>query len=112
MFSHIRNSCKKYPGSFGKLEKSKSMQSFDAKKEGQVGEGSVGNLVITKYNVQKIREPLAKMVIVDELPFKFVKSEEIVLPLAKMAIVDELPFKTIIVLPLPAKKYGGDFGDL
>jgi len=48
---------------------------FDAKKEGQVGKGSVGNLVIAKYNVQKIREALAKMVIVDELPFKFVEGE-------------------------------------
>jgi len=31
-----------------------------------VGEGSVANLVIAKYNVQKIREALAKMVIVDD----------------------------------------------
>jgi hypothetical protein len=75
MLSHIRNSCKKYPGRFGKLDKSQSMLSFDAKKEGQVGEGSVGNLVIAKYNVQKIREALAKMVIVDELPFRFVEGE-------------------------------------
>jgi hypothetical protein len=49
--------------------------SFDATKEGQVREGSVGNLVIAKYNVQKIMEALAKMVIVDELPFKFVEGE-------------------------------------
>jgi hypothetical protein len=75
MLSHIRNSCKKYPGRFSKLDKSQSMLSFDAKNEGQVGEGSVGNLVIAKYNVQKIREALAKMVIVDELPFKFVEGE-------------------------------------
>jgi hypothetical protein len=40
-----------------------------------VGEAYVGNLVIAKYNVQKIREALAKMVIVDELPFKFVEGE-------------------------------------
>jgi hypothetical protein len=40
-----------------------------------VGEGSVANLVIAKYNVQKIREALAKMVIVDKLPFKFVEGE-------------------------------------
>jgi hypothetical protein len=75
MLSHIRNSCKKYPGRFGKLDKSQSTLSFDAKKEGQVGEGSVGNLVIAKYNIQKIREALAKMVIVNELPFKFVEGE-------------------------------------
>jgi hypothetical protein len=75
MLSHIRNSCKKYPGRFGKLDKSQSTLSFDAKNEGQMGEGSVGNLVIAKYNVQKIREALAKMVIVDEFPFKFVEGE-------------------------------------
>jgi hypothetical protein len=49
--------------------------SFDAKKEGQVGEWSVGNLVIAKYNVQEIMEALAKMIIVDELSFKLVKGE-------------------------------------
>jgi len=75
MLSHIRNSCKKYPSRFGKLDNSQSMLSFDAKKEGQEGDGSVGNLVIAKYNVQKIREALAKMVIVDELPFRFVEGE-------------------------------------
>jgi hypothetical protein len=75
MLSHIINSCNKYPGRFGKLDKLQSALSFDAKKEGQMGEGSVGNLVIAKYNAQKIREALAKMVIVDELPFKFVEGE-------------------------------------
>jgi hypothetical protein len=75
MLSHIINSWKKYPDRFDKLDKSQSMLSFDAKKEGQVGDGSVGNLVIAKYNVQKIREALAKMVIVDELHFKFVEGE-------------------------------------
>lgn len=33
MLSHIRNSCKKYPGRFDKLDKSQLMLSFDAKKE-------------------------------------------------------------------------------
>jgi hypothetical protein len=50
--------------------------SFDAKNEGQVGEGSVGNLIIAKYNVKKIRVALAKMIIIDELAFNFVDDEE------------------------------------
>jgi hypothetical protein len=37
--------------------------SFDAKKEGQAEEGSVSNLVIAKYNVNKIRVALDKMII-------------------------------------------------
>jgi hypothetical protein len=56
MLSHLRNSCKKYPYRFGKLDKSQSQLSFNAKNEGQAGKRSVGNLVIAKYNVKKIRE--------------------------------------------------------
>jgi hypothetical protein len=50
---------------------------FEAKREGQgvVGEGTCGNLVITKYNATKIREAISKMIIVDELPFRFVEGE-------------------------------------
>jgi hypothetical protein len=40
-----------------------------------VGEGSVSNLVIATYNVKKIKEALARMIIVYELPFKFVEGE-------------------------------------
>jgi hypothetical protein len=75
MLSHLKNSCKKYPRRFGKLDQSQSTLSFDANKEGQGGEGSVGNLVIVKYNVQKIRVALAKMIIVDDYLFKFVEGE-------------------------------------
>jgi hypothetical protein len=75
MLNHIRSTCKRYPGRHGKLDKSQSKLSFDAKREGQGGEGSVGNLVIAKYNGQKIRTAIAKMIIVDELPFKFVDGE-------------------------------------
>jgi hypothetical protein len=40
-----------------------------------VGEGSIGNLVITKYNAEKIKASISKMIIVDELPFRFVDGE-------------------------------------
>jgi hypothetical protein len=76
MLQHIRRSCKKFPGRF---DKSQSKLSFEAKREGQVGmgvgEGSCGNLVIAKYNASKIRVAISKMIIVDELPFRFVEGE-------------------------------------
>jgi hypothetical protein len=76
MLQHIRKSCKK---KFGRFDKSQSKLSFEAKREGQVGVGggggSCGNLVIAKYNAQKIRLAISKMIIVDELPFKFVEGD-------------------------------------
>jgi hypothetical protein len=38
-----------------------------------VGEGSSGNLVIAKFNASKIRAAISKMIIVDELPFRFLE---------------------------------------
>lgn len=75
MLSHLRVSCKKYLDRFGKLNKSQSKLSFDTKREGQVGEGYVGNLGIVKYNVRKIKLAMANMIIVNELPFRFVEGE-------------------------------------
>jgi len=65
---------KKYPGRF---DETQSKLSFEAKREGQavVGEGSSGNLVIAKFNASKIRAALSRMIIVDELPFRFVEGE-------------------------------------
>ena len=40
-----------------------------------VEDGCVGNMVITKYNAMKIRLAIAKMIIKDELPFRFVEGE-------------------------------------
>jgi hypothetical protein len=40
-----------------------------------VGEGSCGNLVIAKYNASKINAAISKMIIVEELPFRFVEGE-------------------------------------
>lgn len=74
MLQHIQKSCKKYPGRF---DKTQSKLSFEVKREGQVGgnEGSCGNLVIAKYNASKVRDAISKMIIVDELPFRFVEGE-------------------------------------
>jgi hypothetical protein len=75
MLSYLRIRCKKYLDSFGKLDKSQSKLSFDAKREGQLREGYVDNLVTTKYTIKIIRVAIAKMIIVDELPFRFVEGE-------------------------------------
>jgi hypothetical protein len=74
MQQHIKKSCKKYLGRFNKTQ---LKLSFEAKKEGQVGgyEGSCGNLVIAKYNTSKVRDGIYKMIIVDELPFRFVEGD-------------------------------------
>jgi hypothetical protein len=42
-----------------------------------VGEGYVGNLGIVKYNARKMRVAIANMIIVGELPFRFVKGFKI-----------------------------------
>jgi hypothetical protein len=72
MLTQLKKTCKKYPGKF---HKSQSKLTFEVKKEGQmlVGKGSVGNLVIVKYNAMKIRLKIAKMIIKDELPFSLWK---------------------------------------
>jgi hypothetical protein len=74
MLQHIRKNCKKYPDRFDKIQ---SKLSFEAKREGQatVGEASCGNLVIAKYNASKIRAAISKIIIVNELPFRFVEGE-------------------------------------
>ncbi|XP_062167085.1 uncharacterized protein LOC133873389 [Alnus glutinosa] len=40
-----------------------------------MGEGSSGNLVLAKFNASKIRTALSRMIIVDELTFRFVEGE-------------------------------------
>jgi hypothetical protein len=74
MLTHLKNTCKKYPGKF---DMSQSKLSFEVKKEGKmsVGERCVGNMMIAKYNATKIMLAIAKMIIKDELPFRFVEGE-------------------------------------
>jgi hypothetical protein len=40
-----------------------------------MGERCVDNMVIAKYNATKIRLAIAKMIIKDEFPFRFVEGE-------------------------------------
>jgi predicted GTPase len=77
MLRHLKNTYKKYPSRFDKGDKSQSKLSFEVKREKQmtVGDKSVGNLVITKYNTTKIKEAIARMITKDELPFRFVEGE-------------------------------------
>jgi hypothetical protein len=74
MQTHLKNTYKKY---LGKFDKSQSKLSFEVKNEGQMsmGEGCVGNMVIAKYNATKIRLAIAKMIIKDKFPFRFVEGE-------------------------------------
>ncbi|KAL0308961.1 UNVERIFIED_CONTAM: putative AC transposase [Sesamum radiatum] len=67
LWAHLENSCKKYPR---RKEKSqKTMHDFAGVGVNQRDEK--GNVL----NVKEIRLSLARMVIIDELPFKFVEGE-------------------------------------
>jgi hypothetical protein len=41
------------------------------KEEGELGDRNVGTLQVIGYNYDECRQSLAKMVIIDELPFNF-----------------------------------------
>ena len=62
--------CKKWP--FPRDDKQKIL-SFQAKKE---EESSSNVLVVANYSEEKIRLALARMIIIDELPFKFVERQD------------------------------------
>jgi hypothetical protein len=74
MLTHLKSTCKKYPGKF---DKSQSKLSFEVKNEREMsmGDGCVGNMVIAKYNATKIRLTIAKMIIKAELSFRLVETE-------------------------------------
>lgn len=69
MLAHIQDQCKKYPYSKEDL-KQKTLGSQT--KKGEEGE-SGSNLVAVGYNYEACRKALAEIIIIDELPFKFVK---------------------------------------
>ncbi|KAL7254644.1 hypothetical protein ACSBR1_008905 [Camellia fascicularis] len=60
-------SCVKYP--YREVEKGQSILSFQFKKDGVEG----ADLVATTFTVKAVRKALAEMVIIDELPFRFVE---------------------------------------
>ena len=68
MLQHM-NVCKKWH--FPCDDKQKTL-SFQAKRE---GESSSNVLVVANYSEERIRSALARMIIIDELPFKFVERQ-------------------------------------
>jgi hypothetical protein len=70
MWSHLK-ACKKF--SFV-IDKKKNVLVLEPKIEkGELGEQNVGALKAIGYNYDECRQALAKMVIIDELPFNFVE---------------------------------------
>ena len=72
MWSHLRFDCK-YPYRCGKDQITLSYQS---RKKGD--RDGVNELVVRKFSVERLRMALAKMIIVDELPFRFVEHDQFI----------------------------------
>ena len=68
MLQHMKV-CKKWP--FPRDNKQKIL-SFQAKREGESGSNV---LVVANYSEERIRLALARMIVIDELPFKFVEHQ-------------------------------------
>ena len=74
MWAHILK-CKKI---LGVIDMSQTTLSFQAKKTGGV-EGEFSNeLVVAKFSIERIRMALVRMIIVDELPFRFVEHDDFI----------------------------------
>ncbi|XP_072060642.1 zinc finger BED domain-containing protein RICESLEEPER 2-like [Arachis hypogaea] len=64
---HLLNQCKKFPRESG--DPSQTILTFQQKKEGE------GVFTAVTFDAEMCRNALARMIIVDELPFKFVEGE-------------------------------------
>jgi hypothetical protein len=71
MWSHLK-ACKKF--SFVVDKKQKVLVLEPKIEKCELGEQNVGTLKAIGYNYDECRQALAKMVIIDELPFNFVES--------------------------------------
>ncbi|KAL0315396.1 UNVERIFIED_CONTAM: hypothetical protein Sradi_5417800 [Sesamum radiatum] len=69
LWRHLENRCTKYPNKKDKSQKS----IIDFAKPGAENDSAFGK--IKKLDTEGIRKSLAKMVIIDELPFKMVEGE-------------------------------------
>ena len=69
MLNHLDN-CSKYLYIKGKTDKKQSHLSFESKNNVESKD-----ITLAKYSEKKIRASLAKMVVVDELPFLIVEGE-------------------------------------
>lgn len=66
------SACKKYPYRQGPLDKSQKTLSFEGKLEG-AGDSVASNLVVHKYNPDKIPMVVAEMITTDEQTFRIVE---------------------------------------
>ena len=74
--THLEAWCKKYPnGKKNKEDKSQMTLAFRPIKSDDVEGANSNSLIVVSYNESTCREALARMIIVDELPFKFVEHE-------------------------------------
>lgn len=72
MLTHIESQCKEYP--LRQDENQTTTLGFEPKRETVDGE-TIGDLVAASFSVDACRKALAEMIIIDELPFKFVEGE-------------------------------------
>ena len=69
LWKHLKNQCKKYP--YKEEEKGQTILTLQPSHGGKCG----SNFVTTFFSQQACREACAKMLIIDELPFKFIENE-------------------------------------
>ena len=68
LWKHLKNQCKKYP--YKEVETWQTILTLQPSTDGKSG----SNFVTTIFSQQLCRETCAKMIIVDELPFKFIEN--------------------------------------
>jgi hypothetical protein len=73
LWGHVRN-CKKNPKNKNN-DKRQPTIAYHYKKAAVEGENDTKEIEVHQFSIKKIRLALAKMIIVDELPFRFVKHE-------------------------------------
>lgn len=71
MWNHLRNQCLNYPD--GVKDKRQKLLSFSTLKN--LDHPSSGKLLVVGFNKETCRNALSKMIVLDELPFKFVQGE-------------------------------------
>jgi len=69
LWKHLKNQCKKYP--YKEEEKGQTILTLQPSHGGKCG----SNFVTTFFSQQVCREACTKMLIIDELPFKFIENE-------------------------------------
>ena len=73
MWGHVKN-CNKNPKNKNN-DKSQPTIAYHYKKAVVEGENDTKEIEVLQFSIKKIRLALAKMIIVDELPFRFVEHE-------------------------------------